>query len=384
MPYLTPDTIPNAFVYKWIRIPNDLRLIGALTGALGQLGKDFRWEQFGAATPEETAEAMLDLLSRYLDWSGSLIGSMFSYPGLNPPDGCLPCDGEVYQRVDFPELYAYLAETVLIVDADHFTTPYFPNRVVVAAGDEYEPFGEFGTASHTLIEGEIPPHDHTYTPPVLNVDLESPGAPDVFGAGVGFSTVTGSTGGGEAHENRQPSIAFNWCIVAGRSLPSTPPPESFILFGTGEPNLPDLVTDTDDYWLGVRLQTTVPGNYTAIRFYKDASSSGTYRGQIWDDTNAIVAGADFTDTSSGWQQVDITPVHTDADTTFTIGVHFPTGEFRRRLHAFDSTYENYPFRIVGAGENGVYVLVSFGGGDNRPRFVFDNSDYGVSVVFVPD
>lgn len=66
--------------------------------------------------------------------------------------------------------------------------------------------GEFlGEEDHTLTVPETPPHTHT-------------GAPgDASGAGGGSAFynrngVTGSTGGGEAHNNMQPTLFINWMI----------------------------------------------------------------------------------------------------------------------------------------------------------------------------
>ena len=145
-----------------------------------------------------------------------LIGLIMPYVGLTVPVGTLRCDGSIYQRTDYPELYEYAIGTALIIDADSFNVPLFTGRTIVAAGSGFPHGSAFGEAAHVLTIGEMPSHSHTYTPAVLNVDLESPGAPDFFGAGVGVPTLTSAEGGGAAHNNYQPSLALYYAIVAGR------------------------------------------------------------------------------------------------------------------------------------------------------------------------
>lgn len=145
----------------------------------------------------------------------ALIGLIMPYAGNLPPSGTLNCDGDTYLRTDYPYLYEYLSGTDYIIDADTFNTPVFDGRTIIQAGTI--PQGTLlGEETHTLIEAELAPHDHLYTPPVANVDLESPGAPDIFAAGVGLIQAhTSVSGGGDPHNNMQPSIAMNFCIVSG-------------------------------------------------------------------------------------------------------------------------------------------------------------------------
>lgn len=46
-------------------IPGDLAFLMAVNGALAELGMEHNWEQFGTVTPEDTAQAMRDMLQAY-------------------------------------------------------------------------------------------------------------------------------------------------------------------------------------------------------------------------------------------------------------------------------------------------------------------------------
>lgn len=152
-----------------------------------------------------------------LEMSGNmLIGTMLPYAGSTVPTGTLRCDGESYLRTDYPELYAALVGTDLIEDADIFHTPDMRDRTVVSASDTLTPGSLFGEAEHTLTVAEMPEHNHLYIPPSFDIDLQSPGAPDILAASVGAATVTGMQGADQPHNNIQPSIAYWYCIISGR------------------------------------------------------------------------------------------------------------------------------------------------------------------------
>lgn len=127
----------------------------------------------------------------------------------------LPCDGAIYNRVDYPLLYDAI-DSVYHINADTFRVPDYRNRVPVGTGSNYSLDDSGGVDSVTLSISEIPPHDHIYQYPNPGLDLEAPGAPDILAlSNPGTPLATSSTGGGQAHENRMPYRAVNWVIVAG-------------------------------------------------------------------------------------------------------------------------------------------------------------------------
>lgn len=67
MPYLTGDSLPTEVVCGRLFIPNDRQLIANVCGALLELTKAYRWEQFGAVTVAETVAAMLIMVNGFME-----------------------------------------------------------------------------------------------------------------------------------------------------------------------------------------------------------------------------------------------------------------------------------------------------------------------------
>lgn len=236
--YLTPDTIPAQFFCHRVLIPDSLMWIANVSGALYELASPEAWQEFGAVTPEQAAEAALDILLRYYE-SDCLIGSVFPYVTLTPPQGCLECDGAVYDRVDYPELYARL-DTALIIDADTFSTPDLRDKFILAGGGAITIFTSAGESEVTLIDTQLPAHTHTTQahshtntphahteissiPTIINGGLEAPAAastPSPTSTGLSGVTIdpeiviVDSFGSDEPHNNMPPYYCLKYCLVA--------------------------------------------------------------------------------------------------------------------------------------------------------------------------
>jgi microcystin-dependent protein len=142
-------------------------------------------------------------------------GQLVWYYGVKLPWGTLPCDGSEYLKTDYPELWAVLeTETFEIThtkvfesDSTHFIVPDLVGRVLVGylLADESQDVTEgWGTETETLSTAQIPAHTHTEKSAVVNPGGYQGGTNR---DGTTYSTPqTGSTGGGEAHNNMQPSM----------------------------------------------------------------------------------------------------------------------------------------------------------------------------------
>lgn len=206
--WLTPDTSGDTYLCRRFRFRAELAEY--ITGVLQTLTVAGRWEQFGDLTPSEMSELALEALNSWCD-SGDecMIGQLWFGITSDVPDNVLLFDGVQRDRADYPELYAVL-DAVFIDDADHFTLTEAAGRAIVAAGAgtglTARTVGDaFGTETHTLTEDEIPGHTHTYDK--ITATFVDPGAsPSVIGIDDINTENTGSTGGGEAHNNLPPSF----------------------------------------------------------------------------------------------------------------------------------------------------------------------------------
>lgn len=190
----------------------DSALIPHVSDAIFQLALDYTWEQFGDSVESVVSEALSAVDSWY---SKMNIGQIAFFLGSLPP-GWLPLDGSTYDQDDFPELAQQLDSQYL--SGSQFTLPSIQGSFLLAASNDFALGDTGGAVTHTLTVEEIPSHTHTYTPPVENVDLEAPGAPDILAAGLGAPTTTGSTGSGEPHQNMPPYYTVTLGIFCGRII----------------------------------------------------------------------------------------------------------------------------------------------------------------------
>ena len=214
MPYITPNSIPSASICGRLLIPDDIHILAAVKGAILELAKVHNWEQVGTVDAVAMATRMQEMYDDFLESDCNMIGTITHYVQDTPPSNILACDGSVYNRVDYPKLYAVLP-AILILDADTFNTPLVEDAFLLGAGASYSHLANGGNKEITLSLAQMPNHSHWYDKPTFNVDVESVGVPDPTGVGQPFiPTTTSSVGSGEAHDNMPPYVAFNVGIMA--------------------------------------------------------------------------------------------------------------------------------------------------------------------------
>lgn len=231
--YLTPNQFtPTSFICGRLRIPNDEKFLAAVMGAILDLTRAYSWEKYGTMEPEQAARLALDMYDDFrLNRNWCMIGAIFPYASATPPPNTLLCDGSIYNRVDYPDLYAAL-DAAFIIDADSFSVPMLAGYVPIGAGAEIPNWGVLnvgdsgGQYEVTLSEGQMPNHYHT-TPPhahgesiavptIINGGIEAPAAAATGSTGITgtASPSTNTAGDSEPHDNVQPFVALNFCIVA--------------------------------------------------------------------------------------------------------------------------------------------------------------------------
>lgn len=191
----------------------DDALVPHVSDAIAQLTFERSWIEIDDPVSDIVAECSDALDSWYFGLM--FVGQVSSFLGAVPPSW-LELDGSTHDKVDFPELWAALDAQYR--DATTFTLPDLSDLFLVTAGAGTYSLGDTGGADdHTLVTAEMPAHTHSYLPPVVDLDLEAVGVPDIMAARLGTPIATGSTGDGNAHENRPPFHAVIMGIFAGRN-----------------------------------------------------------------------------------------------------------------------------------------------------------------------
>lgn len=218
MGYPTPETLPVETICRQLRLPDDPVYVAAFTGALLSLIDPENWELYGAVTPEQAAAKAFDIFNEYVMGTACMVGAILPYATTNPPGDCLPCDGSLYDRVDWPLLYAAL-DSVFIVDADTFRTPDLRGRTLIGAGSgpglTARALGAVGgEEQHQLTASEMPSHAHTINQIILQDRQGAAELSDFVFPSLATTLDTNYTGGDKAHNNMQPWAALNYCMVA--------------------------------------------------------------------------------------------------------------------------------------------------------------------------
>jgi len=152
-------------------------------------------------------------------------GIIFDYAGTTEPTGYLFCYGQAISRTTYSALFAVIGTTYGNGDgATTFNLPDLRGRAVAGKDDmggtsanrlTGQPGGvngdnlgdSGGLETHTLNISQIPSHSHS-----VNYGSVTGGDIAYYGAGLFGSYQTGSSGGGGAHNNIQPTIILNKII----------------------------------------------------------------------------------------------------------------------------------------------------------------------------
>lgn len=140
-------------------------------------------------------------------------GMMMLYGAASPPTGWLACDGSAVSRTTYSALFAIIGTTFGAGDGSTtFNLPDLRGRTPIGSGTgsglTARTLGAtHGAETHVLSTAEMPAHTHTY-------NSVNTGSGVAAGSGMTgtFSNTTGSTGGGGAHNNMQPSLVVNFII----------------------------------------------------------------------------------------------------------------------------------------------------------------------------
>lgn len=130
--------------------------------------------------------------------------------------------------------------------------------------------------------------------------------------------------------------------------------------------------------VGIKFQSTIAGQITAVRFYKSTGNTGTHLGTVWSASGSNLGSATFTgETASGWQEQALgTPVAIAANTPYVVSYHMQVGHFSYS-NGFGPV-SNPPlsasasFYTFGGGSSAIFPSTS-SGANYFADFVFQNT-----------
>jgi microcystin-dependent protein len=152
-------------------------------------------------------------------------GSVLPYAGSSAPTGYFLCDGSAKSRTTESALFAIIGTTYGAGDGSTtFSLPDLRGRVIAGQDDmggtsanrltgqtgglDGDILGASGGAeTHTLSISEMPAHTHS-----VPASGSLPRGDSSFEAATDDTGTSGSTGGGIAHNNVQPTIILNYII----------------------------------------------------------------------------------------------------------------------------------------------------------------------------
>jgi len=209
--WLTPDLtqLSAPVICREIAVPGDLWQF--VTGALLELTRSYNWEQHGTASPDESADYFKERLEVYLNSMCAYVGEIRSFALAAAPPGWLLLDGSAISASTYPDLAAAVPGSW--VSSGVIFLPNMVGKALVGSGSNYDLGDLGGEENHTLTLAEIPSHNHSYELAIISTDIlgELP-APSVNALS---PSVTGSSGGGDEHNNMPPYLVVNWGIYTG-------------------------------------------------------------------------------------------------------------------------------------------------------------------------
>lgn len=216
--WLTPDETTETRQCWRVFVPDSEKMQAAFRGALFNLALPSNWEEFGDATPEDTAEMWSDANALTFTMEncqegggGMAIGTVFWFASETPPTGALLCDGGEYPTATYPGLYAVIANA-FGGDATDFNVPDLQGQFI-RGNSETEDLADTGGEDEVQLSvAELPAHQHIYGKGggAGGVPISSPlAAPRKIG-----TYLTDVAGSNFPHENLPPYMALVAMIQA--------------------------------------------------------------------------------------------------------------------------------------------------------------------------
>lgn len=160
------------------------------------------------------------------------VGSIIAYSSDTIPNGWLLCDGSSFSTTSYPELFEAIGVKYGWDDERNPKLPDLRGKVTVGKDSTDTDFNELGKTSgektHTLTVDEMPSHTHDVAIAVNNTvaggaryyfnSAGTTSAPITDKAAWSNSLTAKAAGGGQAHNNLQPSLTLNYIIKAKNTV----------------------------------------------------------------------------------------------------------------------------------------------------------------------
>jgi hypothetical protein len=126
---------------------------------------------------------------------------------------------------------------------------------------------------------------------------------------------------------------------------------------------------------GLRFTPTTNGYIKGLRYWRDASNTGTHTGALYSADGQRLAGLTFDDSGTGWQTASFSSnVPVTAGTTYVATYYAPNGHYAADLNYFATPVTNTPLASVAPGSAYLY-------GNGFPTASYANTNYYVDVLF---
>jgi microcystin-dependent protein len=202
--WVTPEAAAGDYACRRFSIP--VEMLHIVLGALQALTYESSYEALGTMTPAEAAALMQTMLDTYQTTQGDCmieVGTVvFAMSSTLDSYYWHLADGTELLKADYPELWARIdGDAVWETDATHFILPDLIERFALGTSANIGDSG--GEETHTLTTAEMPAHTHTYVESDIAASIVL-GVLEGFENDAEITVNTGSTGGGDPHNNMPP------------------------------------------------------------------------------------------------------------------------------------------------------------------------------------
>nr|WP_245283135.1 DUF4082 domain-containing protein [Bradyrhizobium sp. WSM2793] len=241
----------------------------------------------------------------------------------------------------------------------------------------------FGIPSSALLANDTDADGDTLTITGASNGVNGTASFNVQSNSVTFTPTTGYTG----------PASFNYSISDGQggiasasvALNVTAASSTTVrLFSASQEPSIVAANDPKSVELGIKFQTSSPGDVIGLRFYKGPSNTGIHVADLWSGTGSLLATATFTnETANGWQQVNFaTPVTIMPGTTYVASYH-TAGNYAADPGLLANAITNGPLSAPSSASIGGNGVFAYGTESLFPTNTYNATSYGVDVVFRP-